>query len=292
MLDQIVSATPDRFASVQWHANSGYPLLYRQEAWDKWHLYPPPMNNAYYYPWLWVDGVSRGFDYNQWQTYVAQALAVPTDIGLAHAGTTYEPGTRLGTVRIECINGTSAEVRAVLQFVITEDSIRYETPNGDTWHNHVCRDYVPNHNGTPVVLPAGGADTVDVAFQIDAAYNEQRCNLVAWIQNMTMQPDSSLPCFQGLTRRLLDFSGVAEKVATHLVAPQEPASSVVRGVLRLPPLLRRTSYSLLSISGRKVMNLVPGANDVSRLAPGVYFVSDRAADGAWRSAAQKVVIQR
>jgi hypothetical protein len=109
---------------------------------------------------------------------------------------------------------------------------------------------------------------------------------------MTMQPDSSLPCFQGLTRRLLDFSGVAEKVATHLVAPQEPASSVVRGVLRLPPLLRRTSYSLLSISGRKVMNLVPGANDVSRLAPGVYFVSDRAADGAWRSAAQKVVIQR
>jgi hypothetical protein len=33
---------------------------------------------------------------------------------------------------------------------------------------------------------------------------------------------------------------------------------------------------LLDIGGRKVMELVPGPNDVSRLAPGVYFVREQA----------------
>jgi tRNA U34 2-thiouridine synthase MnmA/TrmU len=45
---------------------------------------------------------------------------------------------------------------------------------------------------------------------------------------------------------------------------------------------------LLDISGRKVMSLQPGANDVSGLAPGVYFV--RAAERA--SIVRKVIIAR
>jgi len=40
---------------------------------------------------------------------------------------------------------------------------------------------------------------------------------------------------------------------------------------------------LLDISGRKVLDLKPGANDVRQLAPGVYFV---------RPAVMKVVIAR
>jgi hypothetical protein len=81
-----------------------------------------------------------------------------------------------------------------------------------------------------------------------------------------------------------------------------PASSgtrsgptVVRGVLELP---RKSGtvpaglgtvpiFALLDISGRKVLDLHPGANDVSRLSPGVYFVSERSA-----AAVHKVVIQR
>ncbi len=49
--------------------------------------------------------------------------------------------------------------------------------------------------------------------------------------------------------------------------------TVVRGVLLLPEATnRRQAAHLLDISGRKVMNLSPGANDVRALAPGVYFV--------------------
>jgi hypothetical protein len=49
---------------------------------------------------------------------------------------------------------------------------------------------------------------------------------------------------------------------------------------------------LLDASGRKVMDLRPGPNDVSRLAPGVYFV--RQASGVEREASgvNKVVVTR
>ncbi|MEO0085033.1 MAG: hypothetical protein ABIK37_00190 [candidate division WOR-3 bacterium] len=59
---------------------------------------------------------------------------------------------------------------------------------------------------------------------------------------------------------------------------------IVRSVLALPSASSSAHYSLLCSDGRKVMELVAGANDVSRLAPGVYFV--RAGLGV-----RKVVIQ-
>jgi hypothetical protein len=54
-------------------------------------------------------------------------------------------------------------------------------------------------------------------------------------------------------------------------------ASVVRGVLFLPdaPSHRSRAVSwLLDVSGRKVLDLHPGANDVRTLAPGVYFVRE------------------
>jgi hypothetical protein len=51
--------------------------------------------------------------------------------------------------------------------------------------------------------------------------------------------------------------------------------TIVRGVLRLPEARsekREARSELLDISGRKVLELRPGPNDVRSLAPGVYFV--------------------
>jgi hypothetical protein len=67
-------------------------------------------------------------------------------------------------------------------------------------------------------------------------------------------------------------------------AVQRPdAASVIRGVLRLSWSEPATLHDAV---GRRVMVLGPGANDVSRLAPGVYFA--RGAEGA----ARRVVVQR
>jgi hypothetical protein len=71
--------------------------------------------------------------------------------------------------------------------------------------------------------------------------------------------------------------------------------TIVRGVLWLTP---ATSYkpqatSLLDISGRKVMELHPGANDVRSLAPGVYFIREGlGTKGEGLGKTQKVVVAR
>jgi hypothetical protein len=71
------------------------------------------------------------------------------------------------------------------------------------------------------------------------------------------------------------------------------AASVVRGVLFLPEASSHKPQAaswLLDISGRKVLDLLPGPNDVRALAPGVYFV--REASGVRREASRvrKVVV--
>ncbi len=69
-------------------------------------------------------------------------------------------------------------------------------------------------------------------------------------------------------------------------------ATVVRGVLLLPQSLDPSiPRSLLDISGRKVLNLVPGANDVSRLAPGVYFASEEP-QSSRPQALRKIVVTR
>jgi YVTN family beta-propeller protein len=73
-------------------------------------------------------------------------------------------------------------------------------------------------------------------------------------------------------------------------------ATIVRGVLNLQVDSRRHSAyraELLDISGRKVMDLDPGANDVRALAPGVYFVRDAEAQAqAQAQAVRKVVVTR
>jgi len=73
-----------------------------------------------------------------------------------------------------------------------------------------------------------------------------------------------------------------------------PIPTVVRGALNLGVDGRKhSSYraELLDISGRKVMDLRQGANDVRALAPGVYFVREAQAP-AQAPAVRRVVITR
>jgi hypothetical protein len=74
-----------------------------------------------------------------------------------------------------------------------------------------------------------------------------------------------------------------------------PTQTIVRGTLNLGVDGRQHSAymaDLLDISGRKVMDLKPGQNDVRAMAPGVYFV--RGASGVKHEASSvtKVVVTR
>jgi hypothetical protein len=72
-------------------------------------------------------------------------------------------------------------------------------------------------------------------------------------------------------------------------------ASVVGDILFLPGATSRKSQaaSLMDASGRKVMDLEPGANDVRALAPGVYFIrGPKTEDGRADATVRKIVITR
>jgi len=77
------------------------------------------------------------------------------------------------------------------------------------------------------------------------------------------------------------------------VCGPRPTATVVRGILYLPRSLDLSIPSaLLDISGRKVLDLHPGANDVRALAPGVYFVTGERRGAGNEGWTLKVVVQR
>jgi len=209
VLDQICAANPGRIAHIELHTNNSYPFLYSAEARSKWFMYPD-RGGYYYWPTLYLDGKDRGSSAGLWENDILNQLDVNSDVSLTHVGTTYNPGARTGEVKVACYNGGSDQIDAAVQVIITEDSIRYTSANGDTIHNGVCRDMVPTQNGTPVSLSAGVTDTVIVPYSLGASWAERNVKLVVYLQKMTLQPDSTLPCYQGTSVGVLSFAGVDE----------------------------------------------------------------------------------
>ena len=90
--------------------------------------------------------------------------------------------------------------------------------------------------------------------------------------------------------RGVDVTGVGgDTPSTERQAPN--TATIVRGVLNLQSAIcnLQSEVVLLDITGRPVLALHPGENDVSRLAPGVYFMCEAQAQA---QAVRKVVIAR
>jgi hypothetical protein len=73
-------------------------------------------------------------------------------------------------------------------------------------------------------------------------------------------------------------TALAERPPTIERRAPAAAPTIVRGILNLQSATCNlgSEVALLDISGRKILNLKPGANDVSCLSPGVYFVRETA----------------
>lgn len=86
--------------------------------------------------------------------------------------------------------------------------------------------------------------------------------------------------------------GLEEECHMPSAVRRTPEATIVRGVLRLVGSRQNTGCraELLDIAGRRVANLHEGANDVGRLAPGVYFVRQTGQAPALDQAVRKVVV--
>jgi hypothetical protein len=279
VLDTISQKYPGQVARVEWHCASSYPL-YNAEGLNKFFMYPSE-GGSYYFGTLFADGVSQYRNYPSWEAYVTNRMLVPSDVSLAHVGSVYDPGTRNGQVQVECHNAGSDEITAALQFAITEDSLYYVGPNGDSWHNGVCRDYVPNQAGTPVTLAAGAYDTVTVPYSLQPAWVEERVKLVVYLQSTTLQGDT-LATYQGLSSAVLEFTGVEE---SKLLAARDLRVQVSPNpASRLAPVhftldhstAGPLSVSLFDASGRRVQSAICNlqsaiALDLRSMPVGIYL---------------------
>jgi hypothetical protein len=180
--------------------NNSYGM-YCYEALQRMYFYPAPVYSGgswgYYTPYLWFDGQKGGTGYSGWQSHITNRLSQPAPVTITMWGDWF-PAQGTGTIYAQFRNDTTEALNGQIFFVATEDSIYRATSNGDLWHNHVARDYLPTQNGESVSIPAGDSTTLSRTFTLLPTWNRDMMEFVAWIQDANMQPqDSTIEIWQG-----------------------------------------------------------------------------------------------
>ncbi len=188
-----------------------------------------------------------------WESMITDRMAMPAPVTITMWGE-YTPSTGEGTVNVHLQNDSTATVNGRVIIVITEDSLYYMAPNSVEWHNHVPRDYLPDYNGTLVSIPASDYAIVTQPFTINPIWNDNHCTIIAWIQNDSMQVDSTFEIWQGGMKKVTELG--VEEVNTDvkrnqvLVMPN-PCVGETGFVFELPAGLEYT-IAIYDVSGRRI----------------------------------------
>jgi len=244
------------------HVVSNSYGMYSPEALQRMYFYPAPVysggNWGYYTPYLWFDGKKGGTGYTAWQAYLANRLNQPAPVTITMWGD-WSRTQSTGTIYAQFRNDSTETLNGNVYFVVTEDSIYRVVPNGDQWHNHVARDYLPNPSGESVSIPAGDSITLSREFTLDAAWDASMIEFVTWIQNPIMQPqDSTKEVWQGATLDV-DEIGIEEYV-NHRVVPSQvsvtpnPCVDGTRFSFTIPA-GEDYSITFYDVSGRRIQTL-------------------------------------
>jgi hypothetical protein len=255
---------------------------------DRWHSYPPPAPGGFYVvPWLWFDGNQHGgFSPSLWENMIVNRMNQPTPVNINIVGY-YSPANMAGTVYARFRNDSTSAINGFALFVITEDSIYFPAPNFDSLHNHVARDYLPDHIGIPVLILPGDSLTVTQPFTIQSGWNTNRCHIIAWLQDTVMLPDSTKNIFQssmiGIADLAIGEKGIYRPMPAAVTVTPNPTLGQIRLIFDIPPM---TPYAikLFDCAGRQVYETngvgMEGIESVrldlrdhgnERLRPGVYF---------------------
>jgi thiol-disulfide isomerase/thioredoxin len=182
-INRLANQYADRFAVIRYHVN--WP-----SAGDPFYLFNTIENMArrsFYgvnaVPNMQIDGVDRGYTYTQYETYLQQAMAIPSPLEVSITGV-YNGVSRSGEIAIE--------VRAMdvisynnlkFQCVLTETGIQYNAPNGIRVHNQTMRDMIPDANGESFTISQGDTVTFNRSFHVDPQINQDSCFIICFIQD-------------------------------------------------------------------------------------------------------------
>jgi len=240
--------------------------FYLDEAFQRIHFYLPPWAGLYIPPWLWYDGDPHGgYDYTLWESIIVSRMAQPSPVTLKIWGD-YNSSTGSGTVYVQFRNDSTAALNGIALIVITEDSLYYEAPNGVNWHNHVPRDYLPDHNGVPVSVAPGDSTVVSQSFTISPDWNDERCSIVTWIQDTVMQADSTFEIWQGGLVKVAELGIFEEEddygVSAEIMVEPNPCKDIVNFSFDIPT---GSDYriNIFDVTGRCVQTLDGKAGQIS-----------------------------
>jgi hypothetical protein len=220
------------------HVYNGYPL-FLPEAMDRWHSYPPPAPGGFYVvPWLWFDGNQHGGSVPAaWESMIVSRLNQPARVNINLAGY-YSPGNMAGTVSARFRNDSASAISGFALFVIAEDSIYFPAPNFDSIHNHVARDFLPDHIGVPVAILPGDSVTVTQSFAIQSGWNTNRCHIIAWLQDTVMLADSTKNIYQSSLIQIADLmveeEGLRRPNSAGINVMPNPTAGQIRLVFDIP----------------------------------------------------------
>jgi hypothetical protein len=219
------------------------------------YYYPGPYNGGYATPWLWYDGDETGsYTYSTWQSKIVNRMNQPSPLTATMWGN-YSSTDGSGTINIQYRNDSTATINGRVILAITEDSLYYNAPNGDVWHNHVVRDFVPNQNGQTVSIAPGDSVTVTQNFTIQASWDEDRCMLITMIQDDNYISQRK-EIWQGAMKPVMELVGVEEQerditnVQTVIAAPNPCVEGTAFSFVLSPG--KDYSLTIYEISGRVV----------------------------------------
>ena len=195
-----------------------------------------------------------------------------------------------GRTGLVTVNVHDMAVTVIIVPGATVDSAETVTPEvevrnfgtvGDmVWARLFIGDFYEDSARVP--LHPGRTDTIALSEWVASTVGQFAVRCTVW-SRWEMVPGNNI--LTGTVRVL--SSGIEERPDGGIAARCMP--TVVRGVLPMPiPEAGQTARSvLLDVSGREVMNLVPGTNDVRHLSPGVYYIRSGRADEV-----RKVIVQQ
>jgi photosystem II stability/assembly factor-like uncharacterized protein len=188
-------------------------------------------------------------------------------------------------------------------YAATSSGLFATTDGGATWTDMRAGTKlraVALHPGAPDTIVAAGDSGVVISYDAGHHWTASNQGLeIRAVTSIAFTGDDGGTLIAGTAGRgcfvWSPSSGIKDEMIGKMPVPHGTfytGPTVVRGVLFISHSAFRTPHSLaalLDISGRKVLDLHPGANDIRQLAPGVYFV--RSAVSVASSTAQKLVIQ-
>jgi photosystem II stability/assembly factor-like uncharacterized protein len=221
------------------------------------------------------------------------AVYVSTDFGSTWTRTATAPTDTVYSLEVDPADPAMA-------LAATPSGLFRTTNSGATWTNLHGGDLraAVQFPGSRDTLIGGGAAGIVISTDGGSSWNKLNAGLDSRaVTALKFAEHGDIYLIAGTTGGSCyawQFSAGLAEGPSLSPAGNRQLSTVVHGVLILPEAAspKPQAASLLDASGRRVLTLRPGANDVRSLSPGIYFVRQPPSDKREASSVNKVTVTR